>query len=747
MGYIIKNNNGLISTRFTDLGRRKLSQGNLNIRYFQVGDSEIVYDLIQGYNQSNNNILEPSYNSQNNTDNFNATKLNIKYPLLREFLLTNPPFIDVEKKTYGLVFSDPQYTTVYNTAVERGFFEYTSSTEIWSAQTSSGYTKHSNITIDMCDLCSTGSFIPTSGSCASFSGNVSINDFITIYFSDKDTCGEITHDYRILTYQVTGITGDRIELDRPLPCFSGYSDECNVSALVYPSGMTELYDFETPENYYNDSIYNFQNICDVVDNDVKIWNMNIPWSENPAGLFSNVYEGYENFGSQTYIGTMEYLGYHSNEGQNFYLSLTQENRLTDTYFYNSFDEKVYVDPKDQKCIAIVHYTNNSIDTMYGEKFAMQPHNPLSPDNTGEGRNFRIHIPWLMWHKSSTGTIGETFYVDPEGYDLFYPNYIQSKVNEDMNNPGIRYFNLWDTHENDDGLPSRIGKVFPDHKIIIFDDEEIVSALSYKANRNYTLPAPKISLISPNVCEGGDVFNLGVLTGSTQSMWVTYRFNDICTGCTSTNGYLHCNYYQKIQGPSFDCDSGDQNVSVRFRDEFPFLKNEKFSGFSVNEFQVLCQLVDTNTQRPDPTEWRMIDFTDSLSGDTINGYIPSSALTSTTFVITKSLYDNADIYDLGEYVSLPPQNNENNIMNFGDEYFFYGNIETDIQATIYEMRFKCNLPQGQFSISTNPTWDSTYKPYITEIGLYDDNFDLVVVSKLSTPQLRQGTQQFLVQLDF
>ena len=43
MSYIIKNTSGLINTRLTDVGRRKISQGNFSISYFQIGDSEVSY--------------------------------------------------------------------------------------------------------------------------------------------------------------------------------------------------------------------------------------------------------------------------------------------------------------------------------------------------------------------------------------------------------------------------------------------------------------------------------------------------------------------------------------------------------------------------------------------------------------------------------------------------------------------------------------------------------------------------------
>ncbi len=61
--------------------------------------------------------------------------------------------------------------------------------------------------------------------------------------------------------------------------------------------------------------------------------------------------------------------------------------------------------------------------------------------------------------------------------------------------------------------------------------------------------------------------------------------------------------------------------------------------------------------------------------------------------------------------------------------FYVNIETDIQATIYEMKYKINLGQDEFFISQNPSWTQGKPPYITEIGLFDENKDLLVISKL------------------
>jgi hypothetical protein len=509
--------------------------------------------------------------------------------------------------------------------------------------------------------------------------------------------------------------------------------------------MTALYDGNTPQGYWPPDVINFESICDLGNTDVKIWNMNIPWSTSPAGVVSTLNEDYTKYASSPYLGSKEYFGYQEVSGQTFFVSPTLTAETTDTYYYNSYDEIIKLYPNEQKAIAIVHYTNNAIDSFYGEKFALKPYDINAIDTTGFARNFKIHIPWLMWHKSTSGTMGETFYVDPNvgKSDYFQVKYMKSSINSDMNDPGLRYYTLWDTNLNSDRNPNRVGKVFPDIKTIVFDDEEIIAAMSYKSNRNWTLPAPSLSLLTPNLCDT-DTDDYGVIGNDQEYMYISYRFNS-----TGTTDSLHCNYYSKVQGPSEDCNLLRQNVSIRFGNEFPFMSDDCccFQGYNATGFEILAQLVTGSTTQPSPGSWKVIDFTDKLSGGTVNGCIPPSAITATTFVISYNQYQNAPNYNLNNYIDLPNPTGEESKLNFGDEYYFYGNIETDIEATIYEMRFLCNLASTQFNNSSNPTWTPGSKNYITEVGLFDVDKDLIVITKLQSPILRQGTQQFAVKLDF
>lgn len=800
MGYILKNTSGLINTKLTDAGRKKLSQGKFNIAYFQIGDSEVSYNgLADFYNQFDTQVLEAGFNDQNTAGSPQSNKQFVKYPY---FVNTS------NNNTYGIPYMDSIVSPVFNTAVMRGFFtgDTTTLPTNWEALTNGQYVLNSNYVTNMSTVNGTNRITISYNGCNTNTSRLpQAGDIVTIYYDGAGfsncECNPVQYPpqptpppspsvsaavpdpfpclvtptptpsnppcpdptpipvcppepapscemtmsscYHILTYRIVEVCGDEIVLDRPAPDFTVFNSSCVARLLVYPPNMTEIYDSYTPQAHWNDDVINFESICGYDQFDVKIWNMNIPWSEDPAGLLPNLYQGYSYFNSRSYIGSKEYFGYMSDSGQTDSSSV---------YHVNSLGDRVNVAPNEQKAIAIIHYTNKTIDLFYGEKFAMEPYDNSVADTTGQGRNFRLHLPWIMWHKNPNCCQGQSFYVDPPGfeeYNLFSPQYMTSKKNDDMNNPGMRYYHLWDTNPNIDGLPNRIGKVFPDHKLIIIDDEEIIAAMSYKSNRNWTLPAPRVSLVTPNTTGNDSSSQSGILNDNTQYLYVTYRLSNTSDFTNS----LHCNYYYRIQGPDLNCNNLiSQNVAVRFGGEFGCLGCVGCgsgcaitSGFFANEFQVICQYV-VGDSRPLADEWKIIDFTSQISSTFVNGCLTESGLTGTTFVITQDLYEAADYYNLNDYIPMVQLNPSGQTLNFGDEYYFYGNIETDIQATIYEMRYKINLSFSEFLVSSNPSWQGD-RSYITDIGLYDSDKNLMIISKMQSPVLRQGIQQFLVKFDF
>lgn len=732
MGYILKNTDGLLNTRITDVGRRAISRGNFNISYFQVGDSEVDY-ITTGI--TNNNILIPSFPAHNDTaGGLNINKQNVKYP----YYLTG-----FSGTTYGIPYSDANVQEFYNLASDKGFF--VSGSSAYSAQTTSAYTVTSNYRVIMPTLSGQTGVTLTESICSSSAGVPKVGDFATFIFDGVGGCGPINNSFPILTYKIQAVSGTApnftIGLDRKVPIYTANTTSTNYArCLIYPSGMTVMYDTITAEPNWNVDVFNFETVCDVASGDTKVWNMNIPWSQTVAGV-GTTYEDYNQYGSYFYLGTKEYL--YSVSGQTI-TGQTNFDLFGSVFHYNSNLKKVIVEPNEQKSIAIIHYTNQSIDNVYGEKFSSMPYDPNDASNLYNlARFFKLTIPTLMWHKSSGATIGQSFYMDPPSKlgELCEPYYVKSTKNEDMNQPGIRFYNLWDDNLNSKGNLNRVGRVFPDSHLIVIDDDELIAALSYKSNRNWTLPAPDVSLVQPNVCDNDPTDDVGVLTGGNQTMWVTYRLDS--TGFTNS---LHCNYYTKVVGPDTGCTISAQNVSIKFGDEFPFLyTNVSLSGFSANEIKILAQRTQTGSL-PIPNAWKLINVTSKVASSKVNGFIPKAALTSNTFFITESNYSEATTYDLSNFIDIPTRLQPDKL-NFGDEYYFYGNIETGIAATIYEMSYKVNLVDTQFQNTSNPTYITGKDKYISEVGLYNSNKELMVISKLQSPFKRTANQQINVTLDF
>jgi len=732
MGYILKNTSGLINTVLTDAGRQAMSKGLFDIAYFQVGDSEVCYDCVDG-NISTFNVLQADYNIQNKTPVPQKNKAEIKYPL----------FVDSNSgSTFGIPFQNSQIDDIFNSAAPLGFF--TGDSGSFSAFTTSAYTYSSSWIADLSTFASGNTFQLSYSACQSYTANTQVGDYCVVYMDGVGGCGTWSGNFPILFYQVVAITGSTtattgtvtVEVDRTIPDFDAMGVTGDARVYFFPSGMQPFYDAFTPSYYWPTDAFNFESNCDISSDFVKIWNMNIPWTESPAG-YAYPDLDYNYFQSSGYCGTKEYLGYNSNAGQT---------DTSSTYYYNTFAEQINLSPSNQKAIAIIHYTNHDIDNYYGEKFATEIFDPTQSGATGQLGNFRLDLPWLMWHKSTGATMGESFYTDPRGFDslnLDEVEYIQSSVNSNQVDPGLRYYHLWDTNPNSNGYPNRVGKVWPDLKILTIDDDELVAAMSYKSNRNWTLPAPKLGLIVPNTFNNTAGSDVGVLSGTGQTMWVTYTFTN-----TAFTQSLHCNYYTNISGTNPDCPPDSADITIRFAGEFPFLNSNPGSspsGFTANNMKILAQKV-TGSTRPNPANWVEIDVTDQLSATSVNGYITFSGLTGTTLQLTNDMYTGASSnYRLENYIDLPQTGDTQ--MNFGSEYFFYGSLKTDIQATIYEMQYMVNLGQAQFGHSSNPTWNGTVPPYVTEIGLYNLNKDLMIISKVQSPEIRQGVQQYKIKLDF
>ena len=117
MAYILKDSTqGQVSVKLTDAGRKKLSEGKLNIELFQLGDSEYCYNCYNTLPQQNAGIIfiqQANFNAQNSNPIPERNKAHVKYPI--------PISQDSTGTTFGAVQAAHNYEEVFNRASQRGF--------------------------------------------------------------------------------------------------------------------------------------------------------------------------------------------------------------------------------------------------------------------------------------------------------------------------------------------------------------------------------------------------------------------------------------------------------------------------------------------------------------------------------------------------------------------------------------------------------------------------------------------------
>lgn len=101
-----------------------------------------------------------------------------------------------------------------------------------------------------------------------------------------------------------------------------------------------------------------------------------------------------------------------------------------------------------------------------------------------------------------------------------------------------------------------------------------------------------------------------------------------------------------------------------------------------------------------------------------------------------------------------------ITNSGSKYQYIGNEDYNIDFesvyNIYEHRYNCRLPSQEFNGSMNPSFisGSNYEKlyndmptFVTTVGLYDDNHNLLAVGRLARPVWNDPQQDLSIEVQF
>lgn len=158
--------------------------------------------------------------------------------------------------------------------------------------------------------------------------------------------------------------------------------------------------------------------------------------------------------------------------------------------------------------------------------------------------------------------------------------------------------------------------------------------------------------------------------------------------------------------------------------------------------------------------RVISIPSPLYGDSIKPGSIKLKLDTNTVTDDKqgNLIFNGDIvgniiYSSGILILTSPVNKGYGFGKYGEDYYGDYNfisIEFDSNHTIYETQYRCSIAQNEFNFTLNPSKPQNiqFQPYITSVGLYDDNQELLAVAKLSQPYPLSETTDtsFLINID-
>lgn len=683
MSYIIKTTNPGIRVKLTEKGRQKLATGQLTFSKWAIGDSEIDYGYVNPNSPMvNEQILRPKDDQPN-----------IKHFLTKSNGEIFTPLDSSNLQILGV--------TVNNPADTRGFFAVNTTTggtiTNWSIYSGSSYVKATGI-LSCSQFNSSGNTIDLGIS------GFSECDFVQFVFTNP-TAGNLTRYladvpvpylwYKIVSGETVGTT---VTLDRSLPDLSFFG-ACSVDIqfFIYPGcsdPINSFYGSGCTTSYWNNGTLTFDSCCEISIADVKIWNENNVWCEDMIGTQTET-RGHRTYGSIDYIGEKNYLG--------FPCDCITATTINCENPVQSYDDQV------QKGIGIIHYTNNTISNFYGEFFFI---------DTTRDKNLIIDLPTVMWHHrifsgSTTGNkIGMRFV---SGGDL-----------QTVENTNIEFYNLIEdsTMSLTPDNPLVVGRIYPQLKIVAISDEELLAAMSFKSNRNWTLPKLHASLTTPSGSTIG-------LLAPNETMFLTYGLQPNSGGFAVN---LPCQKYIKITNNTPT--TKDVYFTLNATGELPYMQKVEDPsyngyGFYAEKLELLAQKVSDANCRPDPASWQKIIWSD-VSNETLNPLIIEDQNPATNdFLLTGARYSSGTIYD--NAVLGIADINTDFIMNFGDERFFYGNIDTYIGAKIFKTVFSLNVNSTQFTTTTNPTYGSSNNILnISDIGIYDNYGDLVMIGKISTP---------------
>lgn len=599
----------------------------------------------------------------------------------------------------GNVYSDKKVITA-NT-INYGIFSAYNETD--RLGTFSGYVYNSELNLssgcntNTSQLLGTNQFMMLVGSPPP-SGIVMLSSLKTKFgTATPSTVADASNPSMVLFYRFSAITSSIIQVDRNLPWFDGNANIKGIGLYFLPWSGSEVY-WGTGKTEPS-----------------PVWNLNIVRTSTEIGTPINNLR-YTRYGSIEYAGAKRYFGFDMNT----------------------------------RMVGFVHYTNADTGNTYGEQFI--------PKST------IVDFPINFWYRykvaAGKGKVKGIRFTDKNS-EIYYDSIAHSP-----------YTNLIEDELFGGSLV--VGRIYFKLRVIVLTDPELLTALSYKSNRTYTLPPLNVSLVkepkpplsnltASGMCESGKTF------------YVTYRTITDQPISNTSYGYgptMHCGYIQKISGYT-DQDGYSYYLSAKFPGlAFPTMRKSTdfvaFTGYgwTCNMVQLLVAKVDEEDDLGlgyVPTDgWRAISDlaiggNGIVSGSSYSATVDPEELSAHQFIVSNEDYISGSTYDLSEHYpdffwhTDYKSSTDKLGMTYGNEALFPGVIRTVMAATVFKTTWKVEMPNDQFNSSINTTFNGEYNngTYVTEIGIFDDQQQLVGVAKPTWP-IKKSFNRYLtfeLELDF
>lgn len=432
MAFIEKKDPIVLNIKLTSKGRELLSKGELNFRYFAIGDSEIDYEFNRetGFNSFNSSVLRPAD----------------KNPHQLSFISKN-----LDGDGFNEISSVPSTESIVENQISSiGFFNESGDEFL----TDSDHVKQPDAMIEISGVTGgTRLEIKKAPYYLSNPNEPQTGDLLLVKWANPngiDTTGYTVNKnnptpylwYKVQNINSGSLNNDNlvIEVDRELPDFSNITGVTGNSvvagALFYYNYINFTGDtFSTDQT--DDALIAFLQNCQCPTITFPFWNMSIVYTDNIIGVDPNNNKTFGEYNTKDLGGFVSYI---QNQGRN----------------NSNYKRK----------LGVIHYTNNSVANTYAEGFFGDPLNSEDANKIP-----KLSIPHIMWHKSNTPQLG--LILKPIG-QLKYLTGVTKSLN-------TRYYDLADGDNN------VVGKVFYDLKTFVIEDQELLFAMSYKSNRSWTLP--------------------------------------------------------------------------------------------------------------------------------------------------------------------------------------------------------------------------------------------------------------------